>query len=215
MGGPSDAALRMGTVVTGSLLPVVLIPARRFLGTVGVLTTGLLLTVAPCVVYFSRTNIHEVHLVFFTILWGAGLIRFAERPTMGWGLVAAAGAAGAFANKETALITLGALGFGGGLAWLLGTTGGSPDTEDPDVFGGRGRVDALRDWIVESWRVWAAGLILFSTVIVLFFSSFFTYWEGVGGFFAAYGPWTEYGVTGRNQGMPWFRPVTPYSVHGP
>ncbi|MCO4773880.1 MAG: TIGR03663 family protein [Deltaproteobacteria bacterium] len=202
MGGPSDAALRMGTVVTGSLLPAALLPARRQLGTVGVLMTGLLLTVAPCVVYFSRTNIHEIHLLFFTILWGTTLLRFAAEPSMKWGLLSAAASALAFANKETALITLGALGLGGGIAWLLGRAGDADDPHDPDVFGGRDRRSALFAWTKESWVIWAAGAGVFAVIIILFFSSFFTYWSGVGGFFQAYGPWTEYGVTGRNQGKP-------------
>lgn len=201
MGGPSDAALRMGTVVTGALLPTALLPARRFLGDVGVLVSGLLLTVAPCFVYFSRTNIHEVHLIFFTILWGSTLVRFAVEPTMKWGLLTAASAAFAFTNKETALITLGALGLGGGLAWLLGRAGDA-DSNDPDIFGGRDRREALSAWIKEVPLIWVGGFALFSTIIVLFFSSFFTYWGGVGGFFQAYGPWTEYGVSGRNQGKP-------------
>ncbi len=202
LGGPSDAALRMGTVVTGTLLPVALLPARRYLGTVGVLTAGLLLCVAPCVVYFSRTVIHEIHLVFFTVLWGAFLLRFAERPNLRDGVLAALAAALAFTNKETALITLGAMGLGGGLAWLFGANRGDEHPDDPDIFGGRDRQDALRAWTVEDLQPWAIGAAAFAVVIVLFFSSFFTYWSGVGGFFAAYGPWTEYGVTGRNQGKP-------------
>jgi len=201
MGGPSDAALRMGTVVTGALLPAALLPARRFLGDVGLLMSGLLLTVAPCFVYFSRTNIHEIHLVFFTVLWGSSLVRFAREPVMKWGLLSAASAAFAFTNKETALITLGALGLGGGLAWLLGRVQDA-NSDDPDLFGGRNRREALSEWVKEAPLIWVSGVVLFSVIIVLFFSSFFTFWGGVGGFFQAYGPWTEYGVSGRNQGKP-------------
>jgi len=201
MGGPSDAALRMGTVVTGAFLPVALLPARRFLGTLGVLSTGALLTVAPCFVYFSRTNIHEIHLISFTILWGSALARFAAKPSWGWALLASAGAAFAFTNKETALITLGALGLGGGLAWVLGKARPA-DGDDPDVFGGLDRRTALNGWTRASVPLWAGGAVLFAVIILLFFSSFFTYWGGVGGFFKAYGPWTDYGVTGRNQGKP-------------
>ncbi len=204
MGGPSDAALRMGTVVTGSLLPALLLPARRVLGTVGVWTTGLLLTVAPCVVYFSRTNIHEIHLVFFTVLWGSALVRYAAEPGLRWGLVAAGSAAFAFTNKETALITLGSLGLGAGVAWLAGRTEDETSAQiaGPDLFGGRTRRVALRDWLKANPAAWIGGIVLFSAIVVLFFSSFFTYWAGVGGFFKAYGPWTEYGVSGRNQGKP-------------
>ena len=201
LGGPSDEALRMGTVVTGSLLPLTLVPARRFVGSIGVLMAGLLLTVAPCFVYFSRTNIHEVHLLFGTCLWAVGAARFAAEPRMRWGLMAAGGAAFAFINKETALITMGSIGLAAGVAWLFGRPeAGDQRNDEPDLFGGRDRHEALIDWTRDSWPVWATGAGLFSVVILLFFSSFFTYWGGVGGFFAAYGPWAEYGVSGRNQG---------------
>jgi len=201
LGGPSDEALRMGTVVTGSLMPLTLVPARRFVGGLGVLMAGLLLVVAPCFVYFSRTNIHEIHLIFGTCAWAVGMARFAAEPRMRWGLMAAGGAAFAFINKETALITMGSLGLAAGVAWLFGRReAGDGRNDEPDLFGGRDQHNALVDWTVNAWPIWAAGAIAFSVVIILFFSSFFTYWNGVGGFFAAYGPWAGYGVSGRNQG---------------
>ncbi len=201
LGGPSDEALRMGTVVTGSLLPLTLAPARPFVGRIGVLMAGLLLVVAPCFVYFSRTNIHEIHLIFGTCVWAVGMARFAAKPGLRWGLTAAAGASFAFINKETALITMGSLGLSAGVAWLFGRQeAGDQRNDEPDLFGGRDRHQALTDWTVNNWVPWAAGAGLFAVVILLFFSSFFTHWGGVGGFFAAYGPWAEYGVSGRNQG---------------
>ena len=203
LGGPTDFALRFGNVVTGALLPLALLPARRFLGSLGVLVAGLLFTVAPCIVYFSRTNIHEIHLVLFTLVWASCLARFAANPSVKWAVWASLGAALAFANKETALITLGSMGLGAGVAWLVGRReAGDRRNDDPDLFGGRDRRTALVDWTKGSTKAWALGFAVFAVVIVLFFSSFFTHWAGVGGFFAAYGPWTEYGVTGRNQGKP-------------
>ena len=201
LGGPSDVALRMGTVVTGALMPLALVPARRFAGSIGVLTTSLLLTVAPCFVYFSRTNIHEIHLLLGTLLWAVGMARFAAEPRMRWGLMAAGGATFAFLNKETALITMGSLGLAAGVAWLVGRReAGDARNDEPDLFGGRDRHSALLAWTRDAWATWVAGAVLFGAAIVLFFSSFFTNWGGVGGFFAAYGPWFGYGVSGRNQG---------------
>ena len=200
--GPTDFALRAGTMLFGAAVPLLLLAARRQLGSAGVITAGLLLAVGPCLVYFSRTVIHEVYLVFFTTLWAVALVRFAARPTMRWGLLAALGAFGAFANKETALITAGSLGFGATLAWLAGRKRGALGI-DPDLFGGRSRKQALHDWFGEPWRIWLAGLGLFAILVVLFFSSFGSYWPGVPGFFQAFSPWMEYGTTGRNQGKDW------------
>ena len=200
--GPTDFSLRVGTVLFGAMVPLLLLAARRQLGAAGVLTAGLLIAVGPCLVYFSRTVIHEIYLVFFATLWALALARFAARPTMKWGLLAALGAFGCFANKETAAITAGSLGVGAGLAWLAGKRRGSGGV-DPDLFGGRTRKEALAQWFGQSWRIWLIGLGLFAALVVLFFSSFFTNWRGVPGFFQAFSPWLEYGTTGRNQGKDW------------
>jgi uncharacterized protein (TIGR03663 family) len=200
--GPTDFALRAGTMVFGAAIPLLLLPARRQLGSAGLVIGGLLIATGPCLVYFSRTVIHEVYLVFFTTLWAVSLARFAARPAMKWGLLAALGAFGCFANKETAAITAGALACGAGLAWLAGRRREDRGL-DPDLFGGRTRTEALRHWFGGAWRIWLAGLLLFSVLVVLFFSSFFTNWPGVPDFFQAFSPWVEYGTTGRNQGKDW------------
>jgi uncharacterized protein (TIGR03663 family) len=195
--GPTDVALRAGTVVAGVSLPLLLLPVRKQLGAVGVVLGGLLLSVGPCMVYFSRTVIHETYLVFFTTLWVVALARYAATPTMKWGLLAALGAFGSFANKETAIITTVCVGFGAALAWAIGRR--EPDGGQPDLFGGRTRKQALPDWLWDRWTIWLAGLGLFAALVVLFFSSFLTYWPGVPGFFEAFAPWLDYGTTGRNQ----------------
>jgi len=200
--GATDVSLRIGTALAGMAIPVALLPARRWLGSVGLLVSGLLLAAGPCLVYFARTCIHETYLIAFTALWAAALARYAQRPALRWGLLAAFAAFGCFSNKETAIITAGSLGVGAGLAWLVGRSIAVDDPEDPDLFGGRGRADALRAWL-GAWRVWIAGVGVFAVLIVLFFSSFFTFSAGVGRFFEAYTPWLEYGTTGRNQTKPW------------
>ncbi len=203
LGGPSDFALRFGTVVGGSLVPLALLPARRHLGDVGVIVAGLLLAAAPANVYFSRTVIHEIYLILFTTLWGAALVRYAAEPVRKWALVCAVAAFGCFANKETAIITAGTIGIGVLLAWGLGKR--VPDEgglEEPDVFAGRTRRQAIDDWFRTPWRLWLLGVVVFFALVCVLFTSFFTNGYGIGSFFAAYVPWFEHGTTGRNQGKP-------------
>ena len=199
--GPSEHSLRLPSALAGGLLPLVLYPARRLLGSAGVLTAGLLLAVGPGLVYFSRTCIHEIHLVLFSALWAVGLLRFAGNPRAGWMLLAAAGSAGCFIAKETAVITGASLAVGAVLGWSVGrrravAAGG----DDPDLFGGRTRGEAIRACTIDSWSAWGLGTLLFAVLITLFYSSFFTHWGGVPDFFEAYRHWFEYGTTGRNQG---------------
>jgi uncharacterized protein (TIGR03663 family) len=198
--GPTDRALRMGTVFAGSLAVLALLPARRWMGAAGVAVFGLLMACAPAMVYFSRTNIHEVYLVAFTLLWASALLRFAEAPSIRWGAVAGLACVLCFANKETAILTTGCLGLAAAAAWALGRA--STDPRDPDLFGGRSRLVSLRAWTTGQPWAWAAGVAVFAAVMVLLFSSVFSYWYGVGGFFRAFTPWLEHGSTGRNQGKP-------------
>ena len=202
-GGPSDFALRIGTVLAGALTPVALWPLRRHLTGPGVLVAGVLIAAGPCLVYFSRTVIHEVYLVLGTTLWLAALARFALRPSLGWALTAAVSAFVCFSSKETAIITLGCLGIGVGVGLVFGRRvpdeGGLPE---PDAFAGLERTAALRSWFGD-WRPWLAGGVLFFALVVLLFSSFGTYWTGVAGFFEALGPWLEHGTSGRNQKKDW------------
>jgi len=200
--GPSDVALRLGTALAGAAVPAALWPLRRHLTGPGVIVAGLLIAAGPCMVYFSRTVIHEVYLVLGTTLWLGALARFALRPSYGWAVLAAVGAFIGFSSKETAIITMGCLGIGVGLAWALGRR--EPDEGgllEPDAFAGQTRKEALRAWFAD-WRPWLAGALVFFGLVVLLFSSFGTYWNGVGGFFSAFGPWLDHGTTGRNQGKP-------------
>jgi uncharacterized protein (TIGR03663 family) len=199
--GPSEPSLRLPSALAGGLLPLVLYPARRLLGSAGVLTAGLLLAVGPGLVYFSRTCIHEIHLVLFSALWAVGLLRFAGKPRAGWMLLAAGAAAGCFVTKETAVITGASLAVGAVLGWCIGRRRApGAESDDPDLFGGRTRGEAIRAWTIDSWPAWGLGALFFAVLITLFYSSFFTHWAGVPGFFEAYRHWFEYGTTGRNQG---------------
>jgi uncharacterized protein (TIGR03663 family) len=197
--GPNETSLRLAAAVAGALVPLALLPARRLAGDAALLAAALALAVGPGFVYFSRTAIHEIHLVLFAALWAAALARFAAAPGVAWAALAAAAAALAFATKETALLTAGGLAAGAGTAWLAGRPAASAAA---DLFGGRARREALRAWTQGARRAWLAGALVFATLLVFFYSSFGTHPRGVLDFFAGFGPWTEYAVTGRNQSKP-------------
>src|SRR5215470_342343 len=197
--GPGEVALRMGGVLAGTLVPLALLPARRFAGDAALCIAALALAVGPGFVYFSRTAIHEIWLVAATALWAAALARFAQAPRARWGAVAGAAAALAFASKETAVLTAACLGAGACLAWAAGRPGAGGGA---DLFGGRSRREALLAWTTGARRAWLAGALVFAALVALLFSSFTSHPRGVLDFFAAFGPWTGYGVTGRNQTKP-------------
>ena len=217
--GPSDESLRLGTALFGGLTPMLILPLRRWLGAIGVLACALLIACAPAMVYFSRTVIHESYLIFFTLVWLAGLLHFLSRPSFGSVAVAALGAGGAVCNKETAILTAGCLGWGLLLAWAFGRPQYDLVAGEDDLFGGRSRSRAVEAVFTRSWKLLLGGAALFFATVVLFFSSFFTYsvsekfaekmapvpewFVGVGSFFRAFVPWMEHGSSGRNQGKDW------------
>jgi uncharacterized protein (TIGR03663 family) len=190
--GPSEFSLRLAPALAGALIPLGLLPARRWFPGGGLLFAGLLFAVAPALVYFSRAAIHEIHLVFFSALLAASLARFAARPSRGWAAACGAAAAVCFATKETALLTAASLGVGalaGGAAWLAAQPSGW-------------RWEGLRARGLEAVRAAPVGLLVFAAGITLLYSAFFTSAAGLRGFFEAFGYWFEYGVTGRNQPKP-------------
>jgi len=191
--GPGEVALRLGTVIAGSSLPLAVLVLRRHLGRVGCLIAATLLAVSPGIVYFSRTNIHETYLVLFTLLFVGLVVRYLERPSHRVGVAVAVVVALAFATKETTVISGVCILAGFGLALLAGV----PRADD--LFGAKTPRDVLTTAFRGNRRTWAHGGVVFAVIIVLLFSSFFTYWYGVGGFFQAFFEWFKHGVGGRNQ----------------
>jgi len=191
--GPGEIALRLGTVLAGSALPVAVLGLRRHLGRVGTLVAAALLAVSPGIVYFSRTNIHETYLVLFTLVFVGLVVRYLEEPSHRVGVAIAAVVALSFATKETTVISGACIVAGFALALAAGTA--RPD----DLFGMKTPREVVATAFRGNGRTWKVGAIVFAVITVLLFSSFFTYWYGVGGFFQAFLEWFKHGVGGRNQ----------------
>ena len=121
--GATTVMLRVVPALLGSLTAALPWLLRREIGGVGALASGLLIATSPSLVYYSRDNIHEIYLVFLTLLLIAALVRGMRSERSAWLLVAGAAAGGALATKETACLTFLAIGAGlfisrgGGLPW--------------------------------------------------------------------------------------------------
>ncbi len=190
--GVTEVSLRLPMALAGSLVLLALIPVRRCFAGGGWLVAGLFVAIAPGLVYFSRAAIHEIYLVLFTALWAAGLVRFAQCPTPGWAALCAAAAAACFVTKETALLTAACLALAAlvaASAWLAALPRGA-------------RRASASSFARAGVRAAPIGCLVFAAVIVVFYTSFFTHAAGLRAFFEAFGPWIEYGATGRNQGKP-------------
>ena len=120
--GVTTEMLRAVPALLGTLMAALPWCLRQEMGRFGAVAAGVLLATSPSLVYYSRDNIHEIYLVFLTLLLVVALVRGLAPGRVAWLMVAGAALGGMLATKETAGLTLCALlvgvvaSRGGGLA---------------------------------------------------------------------------------------------------
>jgi uncharacterized protein (TIGR03663 family) len=171
----TDERLRLVTVLFGVALLLLLPLLTDGLGRAAMTWAALWLAVSPAFVFYSRYFIHEILLVFFTLLALAAGWRYWQSRKIGWVLLAGAGLGLMDATKETFVITLGAAVVAVSLnqAWnrLL------------DASGRPVKAPRLNPWHL------AAGIGIWIALAVLLFSSFFTNPGGPLDSLRSYQPW--------------------------
>jgi uncharacterized protein (TIGR03663 family) len=199
--GLSTFAIRLTTVVFGVAVVWLLLCLRRELGTFGVLAAAVLATVSPGMVFFSRYFIHEVLFIFFTLGVVIAVLRFRRTREPRYLMLAATSAALLGATKETWVITV--------VVWLIAlpcawawlflrkkrTAGNGEPAPQPlrfrenSVGMGAAPQDGRR-W--RPWQLYSLAALLFATVWVLFYSSFFTNFpQGVMDSVRTFGYWFQ------------------------
>src|SRR5262245_41501806 len=86
----SDAELRVVTVSFGVGLILLLLLLKDGLGRSGVIWAAVLIAASPAMVFYSRYFIHEMLLVFFTLLTIAAGWRYSQSRKPGWAALAGA-----------------------------------------------------------------------------------------------------------------------------
>ena len=186
----SDPRLRAVTVLFGLGLILLLPLLTDGLGRAASMWAALWLAVSPAFVFYSRYFIHEILLVFFTLLaLGAGW-RYWRSRRLGWALVAGAALGLMDATKETFVITLGAAG----VALILNQCWNR-------VLDASGR--PVRARRLNPWHL-AAGLGVWFVVAVALFSSFFTNGSGPLDSLRSYQPWLHRAGGASPHLHPWY-----------
>ncbi len=111
--GFSETTLRTVTVAFGVGLILLLLLLSDGLGAAAVAWAAGLLAVSPAMVFYSRYFIHEMPLVFCSLLALAAGWRYAQSRRTGWAGLAGAGLGLMWATKETFVLSLAA----GGIAF--------------------------------------------------------------------------------------------------
>jgi uncharacterized protein (TIGR03663 family) len=205
--GPNAALTTFGARLVPALFGVatvwLVLCLRRYIGARAALIGALLLAVSPGAVYMSRYFIHESMFVFFTLGIVVAALRFYETRDLFY-LIAGATCAGLlFATKETAIITVGVLLIALVCVWIYDRTfAGWLKPERRETSAGsrkrrpksnwKGRIEELGGF--GRIAIWAGiATVVFVVVNVLFYSSFFQNWKGVGDAVSALTFWSKTG----------------------
>lgn len=160
----------------------------------------------------NATLLWSMRVLFFVI--EATLVFFVVRMLIGWNdgrplyfLLTAACVALLFATKETAFITVGTIAIACICVWIWRKIyrrtdqAEHDDIADSDLSWGN-FVTAIGTGSDKILLIIAAAALI-AYLIVLFFTSFFTYAEGVKGFYEAYTIWTKTGSKDHTQNGTW------------
>ena len=168
---------------------------RRKLGTVATLAAGLMLAVSPGAVYLSRYFIHETLFVFFTLGIVVAGVWFYEERNPSYLIPAAASAALLGATKETAFISLGVLIIALALTvvYMRFNTKGQPRRyREPE---GLSRITEPFGGTTSFVTSILLAVMVFVTLWVLFYTSFFKNYKGIWDSFETLNIWGKTGFT--------------------
>ncbi|HYH85589.1 MAG TPA: flippase activity-associated protein Agl23 [Pyrinomonadaceae bacterium] len=194
--GLTTFAVRFVTALFGVGVVWLVLALRRRVGSVGALTAAALVAVSPGCVYYSRYFIHEIPFVFFTLGLVVAALRFYETGATHYLLLASASAAMLFATKETAFISVGTLALAGCVAWLWVKWRGDGRGKRRDGGGGFAESGLSKFGAsAQAQAVVAGAVVLFVAIWVIFYSSFFTNWQGVVDSFKAFAVWKQTGMS--------------------
>lgn len=182
------ALFGIGTIVLVFLL-------RRKLGTVATLGAGLMLAVSPGAVYLSRYFIHETLFVFFTLGIVVAAVWFYEERNPSYLIPAAACASLLFATKETAFISVGVLLMALVLTVAYMSINRKGKARRYREAEGLSRITGPFGGTTSFVTSIALAAIVFVTLWILFYSSFFTNNKGISDSLETFNIWTKTGST--------------------
>ncbi|MCF7708671.1 MAG: TIGR03663 family protein [Verrucomicrobia bacterium] len=170
----SEVTLRAVPVVFGVGLVLLLLLLGDAIGRVPAVVAGVLTAISPAFVFYSRYFIHEMLLVFFTMLVLVCLWRYSKTRKYGWLLLGGAGVGLMYATKETFVLAVFSMCAAACLVYLweryvLGRSFDFKKAFNP--------------------RHIAGAVLVGLAVIALFFSSFLTNPEGLIDAVRTYIPW--------------------------
>jgi uncharacterized protein (TIGR03663 family) len=102
--GAGDATARLGPALAGCGLVALARSLGRYIGRRGAFLAGVLLTISPALLYYSRYLRNDAYIALFTLAWIYGAFRYLEKREGRWLFVTVAAMALSFVTKETSFL---------------------------------------------------------------------------------------------------------------
>jgi uncharacterized protein (TIGR03663 family) len=207
-GGLSTVGVRLVPAIFGIGTVWLILCLRRNIGAIGALAAAAFIALSPGDVYISRYFIHETHFVFFTLGIVVAALRYYESADPLYLLLASLSAALLFATKETAIVNVTVLGLALVIAAVYTRLFKRKEIVPWEKKGAKQRKTQKRKAAQQEKRetlarfggvsnvaLWSSiAFALFIFVNILFYSSFFTYRQGVGGALESLQVWVKTGT---------------------
>ena len=215
--GLSDFSFRLMPVLFGIMVVALLYPLHRKLGWIGILTAGLLIAISPADSFFSRDTIHEIYLIFFSLGIVVSFFLYSQTRKSRFIYFAAASLAFTMTVKETYIITFAVFALSITIAyfceWIVNNISSKQrcsekakdeNLSNTQIVSGKSIIAGpnyfksvfsvfLNDCCQRRYTI-AISIIIFLFINFLFYSSFFTYFEGVNGILSTLAVWTKTGT---------------------
>jgi uncharacterized protein (TIGR03663 family) len=184
--------LRLVTVAFGIALILLLPLLADGLGSTATALAAIFAAVSPAMVFYSRYYIHEMLLVFFTLLTLTASWRYWRSRKMGWAVLAGAGLGLMFATKETFVLSIGAMLAAAAATfawnrWWIRQSLPSDTSTSPCAYSALTFRACLAKVLPRQNIIAAVGVTVL--VWLLLFSSFFSNWNGLVDSVGTYLPW--------------------------
>ena len=195
--GLTTTAIRFIPAIFGVATVWLVFSLRKNLGTIGTLAAAFLLAISPGAVYLSRYFIHEMHFVFFTFAMVVGVLKFYEHASASYLFAAAASVALLFATKETAILSVIVVL----LAYLVTRiywrlwmpADNAPQRKKQRRQAGQFSLSERVGGSSKLAILVFLAVVLFVAINVIFYSSFFSNWKGVGDSYRTFQYWAKTG----------------------
>ncbi|HHT9136268.1 MAG TPA: flippase activity-associated protein Agl23 [Candidatus Wunengus sp. YC60] len=199
--GISDFSFRLMPVLFGIMAVALLYPLRKRLGKMGLLTTGLLIAISPANSFFSRDTIHETYLVFFSLAVVVSFFLYSEKRKSRYIYFAAASLASVITIKETYIITF--IIYAISLAIAYGFETGFSSNGTRYLYFKRIFTTFGADCKKHKYAI-GISIGIFLLINILFYSSFFTYYNGIHGILTTLKIWSKTGMHQGGHAKPFF-----------